>query len=379
MKPGPPTSVDHAASARTSCAGRRDLLLVTGDPTNNQMGRTQAVYRVAQAAGYAVTLVTASSAPGIWEPVRGADVDSALQRVTVGQLRERLAGRLHAVIALKPRWDSLGSVLRAFGPVRTPLLVDIDDPDLDVLRQSVFGRPSMLNLPRFAVRAARYGILARAVRGLPVLTSNPVLQRRHGGTLLPHARPDRGPGRPHMSRAPTIAFVGTPKAHKGIHLLRRATAELAVSGYRLVITADAPQDGSAAPWETWTGEVTEEQAYHLLSESDIVALPSLDEGWGRGQLPMKLIDGMLAGRAVVVSSLEPLTWALGDAGQAVPAGSLESLVCALRLYGDPAIRTAHGHAARTRALDRFTPTALVPSLTAAVSAARADVTQRRLG
>ncbi len=100
-----------------------------------------------------------------------------------------------------------------------------------------------------------------------------------------------------------------------------------------------------------------------------MALPSLDQGYAPAQVPVKLIDAMHAGRAVVASDLPPVRWALGDAGLLVPPGSVGQLSAALVKLADPEVRARLGQAARSRALERFVPGAVSPVVAKVVAAA----------
>lgn len=349
------------------------MTLVVGDPANNQLGRVQSVHRTALEAGYRPRVLTTVRGTTTWAPLRGSDVDRVLERIDPRHLPAALAAGTGPVVVVKPRWDSLGALLSATGraPLRVPVVVDVDDPDLEELRADVHLQ-FRTSPGRAAVRWRRYLRMRAAVQAHTCTVSNPVLHRTYGGLLLPHARPDRGPGLPHTTQQPTVAFIGSPKPHKGLDLLRSAVARLAHLGYRLVVTAEPL--GPVPPWERWTGPLDEASSMELLRTSDVVALPSLDRGWGRAQLPMKLVDAMMAGRAVVSSRIEPMSWALAGSGVLVAPGSETELVDALVAVGDPHERQRLGDRARQLALGSFTPAALAPTLLQAVEEAR-----RRLG
>jgi glycosyltransferase involved in cell wall biosynthesis len=144
-----------------------------------------------------------------------------------------------------------------------------------------------------------------------------------------------------------VAFVGSPKAHKGIEDLRLAVAGLVSEGYRLVVTGTAPPDSH--PWETWVGTVPFEEGMRILDGSDVVAIPSRPTSWARAQLPAKLMDAMMAGKPVVVTDVGPMRWAVGSAGVVATAGDASGIQDALRSLRDPAIRQALGRRAWERA------------------------------
>jgi glycosyltransferase involved in cell wall biosynthesis len=190
----------------------------------------------------------------------------------------------------------------------------------------------------------------------PCLVSNPWLQSRYGGTLIPHAREDVGAGRRATSRQPLIAFVGTNRQHKGMGVLRAAVDTLQSRGFTLVVTDTRPPD--AKPWESWIGSTSFAEGMEVVRSADIVAIPSLRNRHSEGQLPAKLIDAMLLARAVVVTDVEPMPWAVAGTGLVVPAGSRDQLVKSLARLVDPALRDRLGLSARERALREFTVASL---------------------
>ena len=104
-----------------------------------------------------------------------------------------------------------------------------------------------------------------------------------------------------------------------------------------------------------------------------MAVPSLRKRYGPGQLPVKLIDGMMAGRAVIASDLAPLKWALGGTGLIVRSGSVGSLVNGLLELEDLRTREALGREARLRALGTFVPAVIAPVLRSACEQAACSV------
>lgn len=331
------------------------LLFVTPTLSENSLGRTYALWLLARHLGWSSEVVSLKGSR-IWEPVRGTEFAEACRLLSGSRAETRSAldaavRMADAVIAVKPYDESLGAAAQAASAAAVPLLLDVDDPDYET--RFTWARKRGI-LKRVLLRDERARSLRRArkcVGGASVIVSNPVLQSIYGGDVVPHARAIPDQVELHTRTAPVIAFVGTPKAHKGIEMLRSAVARLAENGYRLVVTGDAPAD--AQPWETWTGALPFDEAMDVLASSDIVALPSPEGSWSRGQLPAKLMDAMAFGRAIVVSDVGPLRWAVGDGALVVPADSTDSLVGALLRLGSPDVRAELGARARMRAASTF--------------------------
>ncbi|OJU40398.1 MAG: hypothetical protein BGN97_11175 [Microbacterium sp. 69-10] len=83
-------------------------------------------------------------------------------------------------------------------------------------------------------------------------------------------------------------------------------------------------------------------------------IASSDRADARGQLPAKLMDAMLAGRAVVVSDVPAAPWGLAGAGRVVSADDVAEITEALREFTSPVVRQRAGEAAREVALQSYT-------------------------
>lgn len=355
------------------------VTLLTPSFSDTQIFRTEALALLACHLGHTVTVVTTQEGDVV-PSLAGTAFARELRRVTEAELEGIVADGTDVLCTVKPLASSLGLGWRLSRRTGTALLVDVDDPDIEV--QTVWSGSS---------RRQTAHRLARAWRALPgqvrlclivkrsvTMVSNPVLQARWGGEVVPHARLDPGEGSPHVSAGPQIAFVGTTRRHKGVGLLREAVAQLANDGWRLAVTAHRPSD--AQPWEEWLGPLdgTIDSA-RMTAEADVVVVPSEDFGYGRGQLPLKLIDAMLMARAVVVSSAGPLPWAVGDAGPVFRSGSVPALVEALRPLRDPGLRAQMGRHARAVALERYSVDKVAPSFQRALDRALARSSRRAPG
>jgi glycosyltransferase involved in cell wall biosynthesis len=321
------------------------------DLSSNSLGRVYCLWRLADALGWEASIVSPRG-DGVWGPLQGSRFADSCHRIGEQASRDAEIITSDLLIAVKPLPSSFLPAWEWSQKLDAPLIVDIDDPDLEM--QFSWERP-IRRLGRIVLRAPGLRgsrVVRKRLEGVPRFVSNPWLQSRYEGTLLPHVREDRGMGAPHRSRQPRVAFVGTNQSHKGISVLRQAVAELASEGFRLTVTDTAPED--AAPHEDWVGRTSLEAGLDLVGAADIVVIPSLDAVHARGQLPVKLIDAMMFGRAIVVTDVDPLPWALGGAGIVIPPGSVTGLVTALRSLTDPVERDRLGSAARDVAVSRYT-------------------------
>lgn len=333
------------------------LLFVTPDLSSNSLGRTHTLWSLANALGWSSRIVS-TRGDRIWQPLAGSPFinDCTLISLSEDGAWQRLddfARSSDLIIAVKPLDESLGIAHTLRSRTQQPLLLDIDDPDLSASLS--LGKPPRMMLktlrhPRaMAARWRRY----RLASTLDVIVSNPVLQAFHGGAIVPHARVDGGFGAPHTTRRLAVAFVGTNRDHKGVPELRSAVARLQ-NELNISLTVTDSRPGDAKPWEHWIGMTSIEDGLDVVRQSDVIILASRRTAFAQGQLPAKLIDAMIAGRAIAVSNIEPMPWAVGDAGLILEPHSADSIVAALRTFSDAAVRTEHGQRARKRALEYFT-------------------------
>lgn len=343
--------------------------------SENSTGRAYSLWLIARELGWEFTLA-GPAFNGLWQPLR----DTAFSRncrvfAQTTDLVNTLRGEAASadlLIAIKPLPESLGVALQLHEATRTPLVADVDDPDVEI-RTPIGSFRQAWRVAKTPVVRRRYAALwalRRKARSLSVMTSSPSLQKQYGGLVVPHVR-EEGPVVTHGGERPSVAFVGTASPHKGIDLLRRAVARLADSGYSLQVTDDPPPD--ALPHETWRGRTSFREGQEIVHRSDVIVIPSLATGYGTTQLPVKLVDAMIAGQAVIASDLPPVRWALADGGILFPPGNQDALVAALQRFRDPEVRRVHGERARRRALECFTPRAVRDTFVEAARRAGADV------
>jgi glycosyltransferase involved in cell wall biosynthesis len=346
------------------------LLIVTPNFDNNSLGRTYCLWLLAKELGWS-TRVVGVQGDRVWGPLRDTPFAADCQVLTGSSPADRAAQLRSSVtwsdlvLAVKPLPTSLGLAAEITTSVPRPLMVDIDDPDLEY---RLWWQPLRRRLRDFRSGRRRELIrLRNLTRTLPVLVSNPVLQDWYGGVVIPHVRPEAALPTYRAELPIVVRFVGSPRGHKGVDVLRRSVADLCELDVRLELTADPPPD--AKPWEGWLGQTSFAAGQALVASADVVALPSLAQSWSVAQLPAKLMDAMMAGRAVVASDLAPIRWALAGNGLLVPPGDGPALTAALRELGDPARRQSLGMAAYQHALGAFGVRAVAPVFAAQVIAA----------
>lgn len=368
------------------------------DLSENCLGRAQILAQVL-ARRYAVEIVGPAFGGSIWEPAAGLGLP--LKAVPM-EPRTAQAGRLACVLARadgdllyasKPLLASFG--LGLLGKLRSgrPLLLDVDDWELGFARAAWRGLSGWRRLRHLAASTARphlnHGFWnIRACERLTGLAdartvSNRFLQRRYGGTLVPHGR-DTGRFRPQAvdaraarlragidPDARVVLYLGTLRPHKGVDVLIRAVQRIDRPDLRLLLVGvDDPRGATLSearqrlgPRLLWRGPQPFDAVPEFLALADVVAVPQLDSPATVGQLPAKLFDAMAMARPIVASAVSDIPEALDGCGWLVRPGSEVDLAAALQqVLADEAEALRRGALARARCVERFSWDAMEASL-----------------
>jgi glycosyltransferase involved in cell wall biosynthesis len=155
--------------------------------------------------------------------------------------------------------------------------------------------------------------------------------------------------------APFLLYVGNSKPHKNLAVLGEAFALLSARRSRLVLVLAL--GGDAAPeWARGQARVRvmprlrDDELAVLYGAADILALPSLGEGFG-----FPVVEAMASGTPVVCARAGALPEVAGDAAVYFPPRQPAALAAAVgRLLDDAARRRWLRDAGRERVAQRFT-------------------------
>jgi glycosyltransferase involved in cell wall biosynthesis len=274
----------------------------------------------------------------VWRPLQGSPI--SVKRYPGGELprfldsMERTAAAIDAdvVYVSKPRFPSLGVGVLAKEAWNRPLVVDVDDfepaffdeqqgIDVDDLLRARSDPDLALPFGRLWTRACES--VVGAVDTITV--SNPVLEQRYGGTIVPHARDetvfdparfDRATARRRLGLGDDdrlILFGGTPRAHKGIVELAEAlerlgddTIRVGVFGTR-ELDALRPQLGALERWLHPLPHQSFDELPSVLAAADLAcALQSPTHPVSQYQMPAKVTDAMAMRVPCLVTPVPPL-------------------------------------------------------------------------
>ncbi len=261
------------------------------------------------------------------------------------------------LIAVKPHLASFGAALIAAEQRQVPVILDHDDLDVAFVPRNEWAEhPSMADLRRPA-SAIYLSLLTKASSAASAITvASTALQKRFGGTLIPHGSLQREKVRLEFGfTGPIVLFAGTPRWHKGLKPLAKAVSR--VAGARLAVLC-RPEDLSEPHWQRFSllrlPMISYSHFPKLLAAADVVAIPQLDTEASRHQMPMKVYDCMAMARPIVASAISDLPATLEGCGRLVPPGDVAQLAGAIaELLNHPAQARALGERARARCLEHY--------------------------
>ncbi len=275
------------------------------------------------------------------------------------------------LIAVKPHFASFGAALVAGEARGVPVILDHDDYDMAFSPRDLWAeKPSMADLRRPA-SAVYLSLLTKAGGAAAAVTAaSTALQKKFGGTLLPHgcvtelfdpAKVDREAARKEFGfTGPTVLFPGTPRQHKGIKTLAKAVRK--IDGAQLAVFC-RDEDLREEEWAQYPilrlPLIPYPRMAEALAAADVLAVPQTDSKPARHQMPMKVYDCMAMGKPIVATSVSDLPSVLEGCGRIVPPEDYHALREVIReLIANPGGAAEMGARARERCLRDYSMAAV---------------------
>jgi glycosyltransferase involved in cell wall biosynthesis len=324
---------------------------------------------------------------GIWDPLAGkydyvpVRTGSRIYQfpASVPEFRDRIDGDV--LWARKPRGVSFGLGLALHRLDDRPLLLDIEDWEVGLITANR-SQPWLRAIPDLIdCNSLCYTWLLESLVSYAdgVTVSNTFLQSKFGGELVPHVRDESAFDPTRFDDAAVraefglplndflITFVGTPRRHKGVHVIAEAIAGLDRDDVRLLVVGADESD--------YTDELRRIAGDQLIlvdpqpfddvpkwvSVADLVAVPQGDADGLHGQIPAKVFDAMAMGIPVVYTPISDLPDIVGGCGVEIPRADPDLLRTAIvDLLDDPERRRELGEAGRKRFVQNYSVQSYVP-------------------
>lgn len=349
---------------------RERVTLVSWDLSHNCLGRAHVLADLLEP-NYDVVVVGTMHGEGIWGPLKGRF--ERVESVAGGKLPAcapafmELVKKINGdvIYAVKPRPGSFGAAMISRAFTRRPLILDIDDDELSLSPVPSWRSPRRLLSD---VRSPNGGVWTRVAhrfwpRADELTVASRTLQRRYGGTFVPHAK-DTDWIRPHpdwpiaarqelgLAGEFVVMFLGSPRPHKG---LEDAAAALRLMRNRAVLAVIGAEEHQALTVSLGRQEgvrvfapAPQERIPFLISAADAIVVPSRESSVAAAQFPSKLLDGMAMAKPVVATALADTPDVLKDRrGIVVPPGDPAALAAAFDwIVESPGEAAAMGERAR---------------------------------
>ncbi len=318
---------------------RKRVVVVAWDAAHNPLGRAYLLADVLRT-DHEVELVGAifhRYGNDVWEPLRDAPIPiRTFQGTTFPEHFHRMVAfskeiDADVVYVSKPRLPSLELGILLKQRSGQPLILDIDDDEL-----SFFNADRPLSLEEIKAesddqlrwpyegRWTRY--CQSLVRHADFITvSNAELQRKFGGFVVPHARDERlfSPERFDRERLRgrfgyrpgdrVIAFIGTPRPHKGVSEIIAALQELGNPDYKLCVIGSAAEKElkATASYGNAAVQFLPNSSLRSLPDNlciaDLVCIPQDPKSpICQYQMPAKFTDALAMGIPILASDVPPL-------------------------------------------------------------------------
>ncbi len=335
--------------------GQPRVSVLAANLSSNALGRAYLLAQVLRRR-YEVEVLGPAFGHGIWPP---CDTGEFAYRMVPGcnfpcfflSMRDLLRLATGDVIyAVKPRLSSFGVGLLAKWRRGVPLILDIDDWDLEGAYAVPLWRRALGLAKLYDPYASIY--LRLLERFFPfadaITTVSTALQERFGGLLVPHGRdtdfldPAKYSGielrqKWGLNDHKIVMFLGTPRPHKGLEDLIAALHRLDDLPVTLVVVGVDWSDPYTARLKTLGrdrirlfGMQPFTEIPRFLAAADIVALPQRNVPFAQAQVPAKVFDAMAMAKPIVATAVGDLPRILDKCGVIVSPGDIWSLSEAIR-------------------------------------------------
>ncbi len=316
--------------------------------------------------------------PIIWE--KGCNYPQMI--TSMRKLFKKIDGDL--LYAIKPRPNSFGMALLKRWQGKQPVILDMDDwelswyggddwkysPNPKQLARDILKKEGALRFPEHPLYInwmEKYTLN----RANAITVVSRYLQKRFGGTYLPHAKDtnlydpqkfDREVSRKELGLESyrVLMFPGTVRPHKGLEDVLMALDKLNQPDFRLVFVGgrdigDGYIEQLMERWKQWIIRIPQqpmEKMPFIVAAADLITVPQLESVISIAQAPAKLIDAMAMAKPILSTRVGDIPDILGDGGYLVDPNSPEQIAEIISsIFNNLDDALARGQKARVRCLE----------------------------
>ena len=360
------------------------ISLFTFDLSDNSLGRTYLLARVLSRR-FKVEIIGPMFGSQIWPPCDNKEFEFKIVKgyyyprflFSIKDLYNLVDGDI--IYAIKPRPTSYGIGLIQHWFSKKSIVLDIDDWEL----ATYFAASPIQKYRNFLKLRNPNGfpyilIMDKLIHLADHITvSSTFLQKRYGGTLVPHVR-DTDYINPsnfdtnkikiehNLNNYRILMFLGTPRKHKGVEdiietvrILDRDDIRLLIVGLEGWRSYERKLKDIADDRTIFLDMIPFHEVPHYLALADIVVIPQRNSYQSIGQVPAKIFDAMAMAKPIISTRVSMIPEILEGCGYLVEPenpGQIAKTVNAIIENWDTAVEM--GKKARERCIERFSYNAI---------------------
>ena len=374
------------------------ISILTPNFSGNCYGRAYLLAKLLQG-HYDVEIVGPMLDESIWRPLDG---DRSIRYKIIrrfGKFRkyEQMRELLNSidgdiVYASKPCLTTIGPGLLKKIFAHKPLVLDIDDWDMGILKENISDLPLFYCSKFFTASFWTCAIGEQLSCFADAITvSNSFLREKFGGTVVHHAR-DTEAFDPHKfdkgilrskynlnKNLKVVMFMGTPRQYKGVHDLIKAVGLINDRNTILIVVGIDDNDPYCKDMAKTAEQILNKRfiGYSLqpfskipefLTIADIVVVPQKASSATVGQVPAKVFDAMAMAKPIITTDVSDLKEIVKDCGWVIEPDNVELLAKTIQsVLDDNEEADKRGCMARQKCIEKYNYKAVGKILTAVFS------------
>jgi len=358
------------------------ISILSPDLSSNSIGRSYLLSKILSKK-YSIEIVGPVLGKGVWDPIKS---DKSINykiinsKLDFKDIFSKINGDI--IYAIKPLGTSFGYGLLKKLYSKRPIILDIDDWDFGWFLDNKLSLIKS-SLVFWKINNSFYTwILERMIKFADGITvSSLFLQKKFGGTIIPHARDTNFLDPKKYNRKnirkklgfeneKIIMFFGTIRMHKGIDdlissidLLKRKDIILMLVGADFNDPYVQSLNSINKNYIQIYGFQPFEKIPEFLSIADLVVLPQKKTNFSNAQVPAKVFDAMAMAKPIIATDVSDLPKILRGCGLIVKSGDTQSLAKKIKwVLENPDKAKKLGKKAREKCIREYSFDAVAPKL-----------------
>lgn len=309
------------------------ISILNFDLSNNSLGRAYILAKILSRR-YEVEIIGPQFGNSMWSPVAN---DKTIKYTVLFKSLKDLKNNLKQIdgdiiYAIKPYGTSYGYALLKKLLNKKPVILDEDDwdfgfyidkPIIQIVKEFLHVDIFNINNPLYIYILGKLAFIADSVT-----VSSTFLQKKFGGTIIPHARDEemfnidqkkvdelKKEYNPEGNKI--IMFYGSVRKHKGIDIIIDALDTLNYKNVTFMIVGVDKDSQQFIPNRTYIKTLPPQNfdiLPNILSLADLVVLPQKKSTASLGQVPAKIFDAMALGKPIIASNISDIPLILKGCG-----------------------------------------------------------------